>query len=461
MIEPSPSLYETLLQNFSGELELGRVSDDDQLTLSVLDNLQRILNSRAGTLAHLPDYGLPDMGTVLQGLTYGQGVQMTALFEMRIRLGGDPGSFDEFNVLHGELAKLDHPACPDVDWAKVEALCLRLFERNGVELQTAVAFILARSYRTGLAGLTEGVALLSTLADEWPRLWPVQASARIDLIAWLFAQLHPLVRMLEWGGSSLATLRELIVELGRLEHRVERLGHAPLASLKVFRQQINSVMQRMSGSRDVPMPLQSWASSAEPALSSSIAAVVSAPSTYTFVVEPAAQKRAMLPWLLTLTVTSVFVGWLCWQEWASRQVEEPPTPEPIQLDSLNLFDSGSAELKPGSTKVLINALVGIKARPGWLIVISGHADARGDAAKNLDLSRARASTVRDWMQRMGNIPDSCFAVQGVAASQPVSSNDTLDGRAENRRVDIRLVPEGNACGELEAEGRLIRGGGAV
>lgn len=81
---------------------------------------------------------------------------MTALFEMRIRLGGDPGSFDEFNVLRGELAKLDHPACPDVDWAKVEALCLRLFERNGVELQTAVSFILARSYRTGLAGLTEG-----------------------------------------------------------------------------------------------------------------------------------------------------------------------------------------------------------------------------------------------------------------------------------------------------------------
>ncbi|MFA7891934.1 type VI secretion system baseplate subunit TssE [Pseudomonas putida] len=68
MIEPNPSLYEMLLHNFSGELELGRVSDDDQLTLSVLDNLQRILNSRAGTLAHLADYGLPDMGTVLQGL---------------------------------------------------------------------------------------------------------------------------------------------------------------------------------------------------------------------------------------------------------------------------------------------------------------------------------------------------------------------------------------------------------
>ncbi|MNO56662.1 Lysozyme [compost metagenome] len=68
MPETSPSLYEILLQNFRGELALDQVNEDDQLTLSVLDNVQRILNSRAGSLSHLPDYGLPDMGTVLQGL---------------------------------------------------------------------------------------------------------------------------------------------------------------------------------------------------------------------------------------------------------------------------------------------------------------------------------------------------------------------------------------------------------
>ncbi|CAK9889266.1 MULTISPECIES: type VI secretion system baseplate subunit TssE [Pseudomonas] len=68
MSESNPSLYELLLQNFEGELELNQVGEEDQQTLSVLDNLQRILNSRAGTLAHLPDYGLPDMGMILQGL---------------------------------------------------------------------------------------------------------------------------------------------------------------------------------------------------------------------------------------------------------------------------------------------------------------------------------------------------------------------------------------------------------
>ncbi|MCO6060491.1 type VI secretion system baseplate subunit TssE [Pseudomonas sp. MOB-449] len=68
MDEQSLSLYEVLLQNFSGELELHRVREEDQAILSVLDNLQRILDSRAGAQSHLPDYGLPDMGVILQGL---------------------------------------------------------------------------------------------------------------------------------------------------------------------------------------------------------------------------------------------------------------------------------------------------------------------------------------------------------------------------------------------------------
>ncbi|PNB70911.1 type VI secretion system baseplate subunit TssE [Pseudomonas sp. GW456-E7] len=68
MSELNPSLYEMLLQNFDGELDLYRVLEEDQHTLSVLDNLRRILNSRAGALSHLPDYGLPDMGLILQGL---------------------------------------------------------------------------------------------------------------------------------------------------------------------------------------------------------------------------------------------------------------------------------------------------------------------------------------------------------------------------------------------------------
>lgn len=120
-------------------------------------------------------------------------------------------------------------------------------------------------------------------------------------------------------------------------------------------------------------------------------------------------------------------------------------PRAVRLDSLSLFSTGSAQLKPDSTKVLINALTDIKAQPGWLIVIAGHTDDTGNVEHNLQLSRARAAAVRDWMQRMGDIPDACFAVQGFGASQPIASNDNESGRAMNRRVDIRLVPEVGAC----------------
>jgi outer membrane protein OmpA-like peptidoglycan-associated protein len=142
--------------------------------------------------------------------------------------------------------------------------------------------------------------------------------------------------------------------------------------------------------------------------------------------------------------------------WAAIGNYRPPAemtaraPEPVRLDTLSLFHTGSAELKADSTQILINALVDIKARPGWLIVVTGHTDATGSAQQNLRLSRDRAASVRDWMQRMGGIPGSCFAVQGFGATQPIASNDTEQGRRANRRVDIRLVPEEGACGSLSA-----------
>lgn len=132
-----------------------------------------------------------------------------------------------------------------------------------------------------------------------------------------------------------------------------------------------------------------------------------------------------------------------------RQPSSAPVPVKsagaIHLDSLSLFGTGSARLKPESTRVLVNALVDIRAQPGWLIVIAGHTDSTGSAEHNLQLSRARAGAVHDWMLRMSDIPDSCFAVQGFGASQPIASNDTDQGRSANRRVEIRLVPEAGAC----------------
>ena len=61
------------------------------------------------------------------------------------------------------------------------------------------------------------------------------------------------------------------------------------------------------------------------------------------------------------------------------------------------------------------------------------------------LSLKRAEAVRDWMRDTGDVPESCFAVQGYGASRPVASNETPEGRAQNRRVEISLVPQKDAC----------------
>lgn len=369
---------------------------------------------------------------------------MTALFEMRVRVGGDPRGFGEFTALRGELAKLSHLACPDVDWLKVEQLCLTLFHNNGAELQTAVSFTLARSQRHGLEGMAQGVTMIEALCSEWPTVWPAMASVRLDILAWLFAQLQPLLRGLEVGTWTLPSLVRLDSELERLATQLTRQGQMPLVTLQAFRHQVGGLMQRLerNGALGEGRPVSTRAP--EPAF---VMPVVILPTPPMPEVPPDAskRKRRIALWLFALIA---FIGLACGVWWWNQMIagQPPPTaPKPVRLDSLSLFDAGSSKIKPDSAKVLINALVNVKAQPGWLIVIVGHSDTTGDAEQNLQLSYARASAVRDWMQRMGDIPDNCFAVQGAAGSQPITSNETASGRATNRRVDISLVAHVEGC----------------
>lgn len=372
---------------------------------------------------------------------------MTALFEMRIRIGGDPRGFGEFMVLRNELAKLSHPARPDVDWVKVEQLCLTLFQKNGAELQTVASFALARSQRHGLDGMAQGMALIETLVCEWPSLWPTVASMRLDILAWLFDQLQPLLRSLELNALSLPAVVHLDTELDRLNKRLDRQVQIPLVTLQALRQQVGSLMQRLERNIAADETVRQSTRVPEPVF---MMPVVILPAPH--IPEASAsglktKRRRIALWLFAVTATIALASWFGWRHWLAGPDSDGSFPDPVRLDSLMLFDAGSAELKSGSTKVLINALVDIKAQPDWLIVITGHTDATGDAEQNHQLSHARAGAVRDWMQRMGDIPDSCFTVQGVAASQPIASDDTESGRAANRRVDIHLVPQVGACGQ--------------
>ncbi|MGC6373059.1 OmpA family protein [Pseudomonas sp. K2I15] len=368
---------------------------------------------------------------------------MTALFEMLIRVGGDPRGFGEFTVLRDELTKLSHPACPDVDWVKVEQLCLTLFQNNGAELQTAASFALARSQRHGLEGMAQGVTLIEALCNEWATVWPLMDSMRIGILAWLFAQWQPLLRSLEITQQTLPQLARLGAELDRLAAQLDRQGQVPLVSLQALRHQIGSLVQRVQRNVASGEMLPMLTRMPEPAFVMPVVVLPAHPMPELPLVANKTRKRSIALWLFALA-SSIALGVGFW--WWSQAASPPQSvPDSVHLDSLSLFDAGSSELKPESTKVLINALVNIKAQPGWLIVIVGHADTTGDVQQNLQLSYARASAVRDWMQRMGDLPDSCFAVQAAAGKQPIASNDTAGGRAANRRVDIRLMPQAQAC----------------
>jgi outer membrane protein OmpA-like peptidoglycan-associated protein len=122
-------------------------------------------------------------------------------------------------------------------------------------------------------------------------------------------------------------------------------------------------------------------------------------------------------------------------------VPPPPPPAVVTLDSMSLFDSGRAQLKPGSTRVMVGALEMIKAHPNKRILVAGYTDNVGNPDSNLRLSTARAEAVRDWLIEVSGIPATQFAIQGYGDTRPIASNDTPGGRARNRRVEITLVPD--------------------
>lgn len=135
---------------------------------------------------------------------------------------------------------------------------------------------------------------------------------------------------------------------------------------------------------------------------------------------------------------------------------QPPTPPPstIELDSLSLFQSGSAVLNPGSNRVLIGALDMIKAHPDKRVLVAGHTDATGNPRSNLKLSEARAASVRDWLADAAGLPLTRFAIQGYGDTRPKAVDDTEATRAANRRVEITLVPD---CRDAHRENRPTSG----
>lgn len=107
------------------------------------------------------------------------------------------------------------------------------------------------------------------------------------------------------------------------------------------------------------------------------------------------------------------------------------------LDGVTIeFDSGSAVVSARSAATL-DQIARAAACPGALR-IEGHTDNAGSDALNIDLSRRRANAVRAALIQRGADPLELYT-QGYGAGQPIASNDTEEGRARNRRIEIRAV----------------------
>jgi len=103
------------------------------------------------------------------------------------------------------------------------------------------------------------------------------------------------------------------------------------------------------------------------------------------------------------------------------------------------FETGRSALRRESNAVLDIVAASLVAHPDIRIEIAGHTDDAGPAALNERLSQARAAAVRAYLARKG-VPPARMTARGYGESQPAATNATPDGRAQNRRVELRQIP---------------------
>jgi outer membrane protein OmpA-like peptidoglycan-associated protein len=114
-------------------------------------------------------------------------------------------------------------------------------------------------------------------------------------------------------------------------------------------------------------------------------------------------------------------------------------PKTFILDNV-LFDTGKATLKPSSYKSMNNLVEVMKIKKTMVIEIGGHTDNVGSDKVNMQLSRERAMTVRSYLIRKGISPERVTA-KGYGDSKPINSNDTEEGRKQNRRTEVNIIKE--------------------
>ncbi len=111
----------------------------------------------------------------------------------------------------------------------------------------------------------------------------------------------------------------------------------------------------------------------------------------------------------------------------------------IEIRQQIQFALGTAIIEPASEETLETAAAILRERPAIRLSIEGHTDSSGPRELNLELSGLRAEAVRSWLVDKGSVAADRLSAVGFGPDKPVVSNDTLDERAKNRRVELRVV----------------------
>lgn len=302
----------------------------------------------------------------------------------QLKTGGDPRALADYVALRDEMMKLSHPARPDVNWAYAETLCLRLFEHNGVDLQTAAWFTLARMHIAGVRGMNEGLTLINALlAHQWSVLWPSATHGRMEIIAGLNQRLQTVFRtLMPDEGDELAALYQTEKQLAALgetlgRHELKQAGRTDLF-LQQIRQAITQLENRPhsesypSGVVLPPQALQPLAASAH-----------TTPDRLVYVVQPEARvevamaipdkkNRPVLPFLSGVCSALILVALIAWS-WRYLHTPSPllqqlqasvsPLAAPLTPEQRNQLNQ-TAPLSAGEAEALLQST---RERLQWLM----------------------------------------------------------------------------------------------
>jgi adhesin transport system outer membrane protein len=122
---------------------------------------------------------------------------------------------------------------------------------------------------------------------------------------------------------------------------------------------------------------------------------------------------------------------------AAAPAPKAPAPTKVTYSSDALFDFNKSVLKPQGKKNLDELVAKIKGVNLDVVIAVGHTDSVGSDAYNQRLSVARAESVKAYLVNQG-VPADRVRTEGRGESQPVATNDTAEGRAKNRRVEITV-----------------------